>query len=142
MNSPEPSKYCGGVGLFSRLRGRSDDAGSDQPVAIDVDARREQLQALEQALDGLTRLMRERTDLMDNPGWRAKITEYDMVASEAMQLRRSTPTREAVLDLGFEVRPAVTASNTTTGLDAVVAQQQQALTAAQALIDVLPSERG
>ncbi|HEY9294464.1 MAG TPA: hypothetical protein VIP98_24545 [Microlunatus sp.] len=130
------------MGLFSKLRGRSDDAGSDRPLTLDVDARREQLLALEQSLDGLTRLMRERTALMENPGWRAKITEYDMVASEAMQLRRATPTREAVLDIAFEVRPAVTASNTTEGLDAVVEQQQQALAAAQALIDVLPSERG
>ncbi|QDP97356.1 hypothetical protein FOE78_16790 [Microlunatus elymi] len=130
------------MGLFSKLRRRGDDdGGADQPLALDVDARRTQLQDLEQALDGLVRLMRERTDLMENPGWRAKITEYDMVAGEAMQLRRGTPTREAVLDLGFEVRPAVTAKNTNGGLDEIVAQQQVALAAAQALIDVLPSER-
>lgn len=129
------------VGLFSKLRGRGDGDDSDRVLVLDVEARRHQLEVLEQALDGLTRLMRERPDLMENPGWRAKVTEYDMVASEAMQLRRATPTREALLDLGFEVRPAVTQSTTTADLQAIVAQQEQALAAAQALIDVLPNER-
>lgn len=129
------------MGLFSKLRGRGDGADSERPLVLDVDARRHQLQVLEQALDELTRLMRERSDLMENPGWRAKITEYDMVASEAMQLRRTNPTREALLDLGFEVRPAVSQSATTAGLEAIVALQQQAMAAAQALIDLLPNER-
>ncbi|MBO0810642.1 MAG: hypothetical protein J2P23_01190 [Microlunatus sp.] len=129
------------MGLFSKLRRHGDGADSDRPLTLDLDARRHQLQVLEEALDGLTRLMRDRPDLMENPGWRAKITEYDMVGSEAMQLRRTTPTREALLDLGFEVRPAVTPSTTTAGLETIVAQQQQALAAAQALIDPLPSER-
>jgi hypothetical protein len=133
--------YGGGVGLFSKLRSRGDGADSGRPVTLDVDTRRTQLRVLEQSLDGLTRLMRERVDLMENPGWRAKITEYDMVASEAMQLRRATPTREALVDLGFEVRPAITQTAATADLEGIVAQQQQALAAAQALIDVLPNER-
>lgn len=133
--------YGDWVGLFSKLRSRGDGDDSDRVLVLDIDARRHQLEVLEQALDGLTRLMRERPDLMENPGWRAKVTEYDMVASEAMQLRRTTPTREALLDLGFEVRPAVTQSTTSADLQAIVAQQEQALAAAQALIDVLPNER-
>lgn len=138
--APNVRRYGGWVGLFSKLRGRGDRTDTDRPLVVDVEARRDQLQVLEQALDELTRLMRERADLMQNPGWRAKITEYDMVASEAMQLRRTTPTREALLDLGFEVRPAVTPSATTADLEAIVAQQGHALAAAQALIDLLPGE--
>jgi hypothetical protein len=127
------------MGLLSKLFGRNTDS-ADVAVDLDVEARRRQLQTLEESLDGLTRMMRERSALMENPGWRAKITEYDMVASEAGQLRKGTPTREAILDLAFQVRPAVTGP-AAEGLDELVVQQDAALGAANALIDLLPGER-
>ncbi|SDT47808.1 hypothetical protein [Microlunatus soli] len=127
------------MGLLDRLRGRGG-GGPDPTIVLDLDARREQLQALEQSLDALARLMREREDLMVNPGWRAKITEYDLVAGEAMQLRRGTPTREAILDLAFEVRPAVK-GEVPAGLEQVAAQQEDALAAANRLAELLPGER-
>lgn len=133
--------YGGVMGLLKKLFGRDEESGPDLPVTLDVDARRTQLAELEQALDELTRLMRSRTDLMENPGWRAKITEYDMVAGEAMQLRKATPTREALLDLAFEVRPAVN-PKTADGLTEVVAAQDRALAAANTLIELQPGERG
>ncbi len=129
------------MGLLKKLFGRNEESGRDVPVALDLDARRNQLAELEESLDAMTRLMRSRTDLMENPGWRAKITEYDMVAGEAMQLRKGTPTREALLDLAFEVRPAVN-GRAAEGLDDLVSTQNRALAAATSLIDLLPGERG
>lgn len=128
------------MGLLSRLFGRGEDSGPDVAVELDVDARRRQLQALEESLDAMTRMMRERGDLMENPGWRGKITEYDMIASEAAQLRKATPSREAILDVAFQVRPAVTGS-APAGLEDLVAMQNSALSEANALIELLPGER-
>lgn len=127
------------MGLLDRLRGRGG-GGPDPIIVLDLDARREQLQGLEQSLDALVRLMRDREDHMVNPGWRAKIAEYDLVASEAMQLRRATPTREAILDLAFEVRPAVKDA-AQAGMAEIIAQQQRALAAADLLTELLPGER-
>ena len=127
------------MGLLKKLFGR-DESGPDTPITVDVDARRDQLAELESAIDALVQQMRSRSDLMENPGWRAKITEFDLVASEAMQLRKATPTRESLLDLAFEVRPAVNAK-TADGLDEVIALQGRALAAANALIEILPQER-
>jgi hypothetical protein len=129
------------MGLLKKLFGRDTESGPDLPVTLDLDARRSQLAELEESLDAVTRLMRSRTDLMENPGWRARITEFDMVASEAMQLRKATPTREALLDVAFEVRPAVNGKSAE-GLDDLVAAQDRALAAANALIELRPGERG
>lgn len=130
------------MGLLDKIFRRGDDDGPAGPIAVDVEARREQLRTLEQSLDELTRLMREHDDLMRNPGWRAKLSEYDLVASEAMQLRKGTPTRETITDIAFQVRPALTgAARDGAGVEDLVAQQQRALDAAQALVDPLPSEQ-
>jgi hypothetical protein len=129
------------MGLLKRLFGRDDESVADVPIQIDVEARRNQLVELEGAVDAMTQLMRSKTKLMENPGWRAKITEFDMVASEAMQLRKTAaPSREALLDLAFEVRPAVKGPERE-GLEDLVVVQDRALAAANALIEVLPSER-
>lgn len=127
------------MGLLDRLRGRGT-GGPDPVIVLDLDARRGQLQELEQALDALARLMRDREDLMVNPGWRAKITEYDLVASEAMQLRRGTPTRDAIVDIAFEVRPAVKGPEQS-GMEEIIAAQQHALAIADQLGGLLPGER-
>lgn len=132
------TQYGGRMGLLDRLRARG--GGSDPTVVLDLDARRQQLADLEQSLDALTALIRGRDDLIANPGWRARISEYDLVASEAMQLRQGTPTREAILDLAFEVRPVIK-GEVPAGLEQVAAEQGRALAAANALVDLLPGER-
>jgi hypothetical protein len=126
------------MGLLDKLRRSS--TGSDPVVVLDLDTRRQQLQTLEKSLDALTRLIRGRDDLMANPGWRARTAEYDLVAGEAMQLAKGTPTREAILDLAFEVRPAFK-GDVPAGMEDINTAQQQAMDAANALADLLPGER-
>lgn len=126
------------MGLLDKFR-RSG-IGADPVVVLDVDARRQQLKDLEQSLDALTQLIRARDDLMTNPGWRARISEYDLIAGEAMQLAKGTPTREEILDLAFEVRPAIKGA-TPAGLEDIETAQRRAMNAANTLADLLPGER-
>ncbi|RYZ29476.1 MAG: hypothetical protein EOP01_05460, partial [Propionibacteriaceae bacterium] len=65
------------MGLFDKLfrRGSDDDEAEETLIALDVDARRPQLLRLEQALDALSRTMRE-VQSVDNPGWRGRVNEY------------------------------------------------------------------
>lgn len=128
------------MGLLSRLFGGRDESGVDRPVTLDLDTRRAQLKDLEDALDGLSDRMRDREDLMANPGWRARAQEYTRVAGESTLLRKGTPTREAVLDLCFEVRPVFNGP-VPDDLQDLLPLQDAALAAAQALQDLLPGER-
>jgi hypothetical protein len=131
------------VGFLGKLfgRGRQDeDEGFDAPVTVDVDARRPQLQRLEQALDALAEQMRA-AQSVGNPGWRGRVEEYSRLAAEAMTLRRGTPTREQLLDLVFEVRP-VFSGPVPAGLETLVPFQDEVLAAAEDLRELLPQERG
>lgn len=130
------------MGLLGKIfKGRSEESGPDLPVTLDVAARRAQLQALEDALDELSARMRDREELMANPGWRARTQEYDRVAGSATLLRKGTPTREALLDLSFEVRPVFNGP-VPDDLQDLVPLQDKALTAARGLQELLPGERG
>jgi hypothetical protein len=128
------------VGLLDRLLGRkNEDDGEDVPIALDQDRRREQLGRLEKALDALAATMREQST-MDNPGWRGRVNEYSRLAGETMTLRRGEITREAVLDLVFEVRPAFTGP-IPGGLEAIGPLQDEAMAAAEDLRTLLPGEK-
>ena len=131
------------MGFLDKLLGRSRDDGDDTddevPIALDVERRRTQLLRLEQALDALAGQMRE-AQSVDNPGWRARVNEYSRLAGDAMDLRRGTPTREQILDLVFEVRPAFTGP-VPTGLESLVPLQDEVLAAAEDLRELLPHER-
>jgi hypothetical protein len=129
------------VGILSRLfkRGEADEADAEEtPISLDAAARGEQLLRLERALDALCAEMR-RAQSMDNPGWRGRVNEYSLLAGEAMQLRQSQITREAVLDLVFEVRP-VFSGPIPAGLEAIGPLQDDVMAATENLRQLLPSE--
>lgn len=129
------------MGLLSKLfKGKNEESGPDLAVDLDVEARRGQLATLVSSLDALSGRMREREDKMENPGWRGRVAEYDRVASEATALTRSPLTREALLDLAFQVRPVFSGAPPA-GLDELVALSDSAMAAANALVDLLPGER-
>jgi hypothetical protein len=129
------------VGLLDKLfRRQSDDDGAeDAVITLDLDARRPQLLRLEQALDALSRAMRD-VQTVDNPGWRGRINEYGRLAGHAMVMRKGTPTREGVLDLVFEVRPVFTGPPPP-DLDVLVPLQDEVLAAAEELRTLRPGEK-
>ena len=126
------------MSFLRKLFGRGEP--EDVPINLDVDRRKEQLLRLERALDALAAEMR--TDHTTNdPAWRERVNEYSRLASEAMNLRRGTPTREAVLDLVFEVRPLFTGP-IPEGMEKCGPLQQEVLAAAADLRELLPGEKG
>jgi len=126
------------VSFLRKLFGRGEP--EDVPINLDVDRRKEQLLRLERALDALAAEMR--TDHTTNdPAWRERVNEYSRLASEAMNLRRGTPTRETVLDLVFEVRPLFTGP-IPEGMEKCGPLQQEVLAAAADLRELLPGEKG
>lgn len=129
------------MGLLSKLfKGKNEESGPDLAVDLDLDTRRSQLAVLVSSLDALSARMREREDKMENPGWRGRVAEYDRVASEAAALSRSTLSREALLDLAFQVRPVFSGSPPA-GMDEFVALSDTAVAASNSLVDLLPGER-
>ncbi len=131
------------MGFLSRLfgRGHADDESDSADVVIQLDqeVRKQQLLRLEQALDQLTTEMRE-CDSLDNPGWRIRVNEYARLAGEAMLVRRSEVTWDAVLDLVFEVRPLFN-SDPPPGKEHLLPLQEAVLAAAEELRVLGPSER-
>lgn len=128
------------MNFLRKLIGRSDEESEDAPITLDPERRSAQLVRLERALDALAAEMRA-DQSMDNPGWRGRVNEYSRLAGEAMQLRRGPLTREALLDLVFEVRP-VFSGPIPPGLEALGPLQDEALAAAEDLRQLLPHERG
>ena len=131
------------MGLLGRILGRRDedeDADREPIFELDLDVRRAQLQRLEQALDALTRRMRE-VQSTDNPGWRGRINEYNRLAGDAQVMRRGVPTREGLLDLVFEIRPVLT-GDVPERLASLAPLQQAMLRAADDLRELRPGEKG
>lgn len=120
-------------------RGEADDEEDLTPITLDAAARGPQLVRLEKALDALAAEMRA-DHSMDDPGWRARVNEYSRLAGECMQLRRGPITRDAVLDLVFEIRP-VFSGPIPEGLEALGPLQDEVMAAAEDLRALLPSER-
>jgi hypothetical protein len=137
----EPESGDGPVGLFDKLfrRKADDDDGEETVIALDVEARRPQLLRLEQALDALSRTMRE-VQSVDNPGWRGRVNEYSRLAGDCSVMRRGTPTREGVLDLVFEIRPVFTGV-APDGLEVLGPLQDEVLAAAEELRQLRPGEK-
>jgi hypothetical protein len=121
-------------------RGTEEQEAVDAVVTLDVERRRTQLLRLEQALDALATEMRAEQSL-DNPGWRGRVNEYSRLAGEAMQQRQGQLTREAVLDLVFQVRP-VFSGPIPAGMERLGPMQDEAMAAADDLQELLPGERG
>lgn len=129
------------MGLLDKLFGRrsNDDDGFDVPITLDVEQRTLQLAQLEKALDALANAMRE-TQSTDNPGWRVRVNEYNRLAGDAAELRRSGLTREALLDLAFEVRPLFVGP-VPEGFEVLVPLQDAVMARADEIRTVLPGER-
>lgn len=128
--------------FLRKLFGRDTDAedGEEVEIRLDQEARRQQLQQLEQSLDQLSREMRT-CESLDNPGWRLRVNEYNRLAGDAMMLRRGEITREGVLDLVFEIRPLFTGPPPT-GMEHLVPLQESMLATAEQLRVLSPAERG
>ena len=129
------------MGILQKLFGRDEESGPDLPITIDVDRRRAQLGELEQALDALVAGMKEDPKRLANPGWSSRVAEYGRLAGEAMTLRQSVSTREALLDLSFQVRPVFHADAVPAGLEHLVPLQDRVVALAHQLSEVLPGER-
>lgn len=125
--------------LFGRGQSESDDSSEDTVIRLDQELRKQQLLRLEQALDQLATEMR-RADSLDNPGWRIRVNEYARLAGEAMLVRRTEVTWEAVLDLVFEVRPLFN-GDPPPGKEQLLPLQEEVLAAAEELRVLRPSER-
>lgn len=130
------------MGFLDKLlrRERDDDEGPETVIPLDVERRREQLGRLERALDALAEQMREEQS-MDNPGWRGRVNEYGRLAGEATMLRRTSITREQLLDLVFEIRPVFTGP-IPPGMENLGPLQDEVMAAAEDLRELLPDERG
>lgn len=123
--------------VFRRDHDEAEEA--DVAITLDDERRRAQLSRLERGLDALAEEMRVEQSL-DNPGWRARVNEYNRLAGQAMTLRQGALTREAVLDLAFEVRPVFT-GEIPAGMEKIGPLQDEVLAAAEELRHVLPGER-
>lgn len=130
------------MGFLDKLlrRERDDDEGAETVIQLDVERRREQLGRLEQALDALAEQMRE-VQSMDNPGWRGRVNEYGRLAGEATMLRRTSISREQLLDLVFEIRPVFTGP-IPPGMENLGPLQDEVMAAAEDLRELLPHEHG
>ena len=129
------------MGLLSKLfKTKNEESGPDLPVVLDVETRQTQLGTLISSLDTLSQRMRTHEDLMENPGWRARVAEYDRIASEASQLRATMLSRETLLDLAFQVRPVFTGT-APEGLSELADLQASAMAASNALVELMPGER-
>jgi hypothetical protein len=127
------------VGILKKLFGRDRDDEEAPPIVLDAERRKPQLLRLEKALDALTVEMRKNST-MDNPGWRGRVNEYSRLAGEVAQLRRGEITRDAVLDVVFEVRP-VFSGPVPAGMETISPLQAEAMAAAEDLRELLPGER-
>lgn len=130
------------MGILKRLFGRDEESGPDLPITIDVGRRRSQLAELEQALDALVAGMKEDPQRLANPGWSSRVAEYGRLAGEAMILRQSVPTREALLDLSFQVRPVFSDDAVPAGMEHLGPLQDRVVELSRAVGEVLPGERG
>jgi hypothetical protein len=126
------------MGFLRKLFGREEES-EEVPITLDLDRRRAQLLRLEKALDALAAEMRQDHTTSD-PAWRNRINEYNRLAGEAMSLRRGEPTREAILDLVFEVRPCFSGP-IPPGMEALGPLQDEVMAAANDLLELLPGER-
>ncbi len=78
---------------------------------------------------------------MDNPGWRGRVNEYGRLAGEATMLRRTSISREQLLDLVFEIRPVFTGP-IPPGMENLGPLQDEVMAAAEDLRELLPHEHG
>jgi hypothetical protein len=131
------------MGLLDRLRGRraADESALVEPP-FDRDARREQLDELEDALRALARAMADVPGRMENPGWRGRVEDYQWAAMETYHVSQREFSRGDVLDLINQIRPLFSPNAVAPPAEYLPfeAQQNRLLAAVQALRLPVPSE--
>lgn len=138
------------MGLLDRVKaafgGRDDESSEDLVEApdpqVDVAARRQQLDELEEALRALSRQMSADTARMANPGWSGRVEDLRFGAAEARRLNQEGFDRADLFDLVAEVRPLYGAGPVPADYAAYQAAHERVAAAAQALRAPLPSESG
>jgi hypothetical protein len=94
------------MGLLDRMKaafGGREDEGDAPELPLDADARRAQLDDLEQALRTLARAMAADESRMANPGWSGRVADLRYAADQAGRLSREGFDRAALYDLAAEV---------------------------------------
>lgn len=132
------------MGLIDRVKAMfGESADSDEVVAgppVDVEARRTQLDELDEALRVLARAMAADDELMRNPGWRGRVDDLRFAAGEASRLSRTEFDRAALHDLAAEVRPLYGPGDVPAEYAPYQAEHERVLAAVAALRAPLPSE--
>lgn len=128
--------------MKARLAGSAASEGDDvvDQIPLDADARRRQLDELEEALRTLARAMAANAELMANPGWRGRVDDLRFAANEAAQIGRSEFDRAALHDVAAEVRPLYGDGPVPGEYAPYVAEHDRVLAAVAALRAPLPSE--
>ncbi|NDL59634.1 hypothetical protein [Phytoactinopolyspora mesophila] len=132
------------MGLIDRVKELfSRDEGVDTPpvIPLDTDARRAQLDELEDALRTLARAMAEVESRMTNPGWRGRVEDLRFAANEASRLAHEGFDRAALHDLAAEVRPLYGRGDVPAEYQPFTAEHERVLSATAALRADLASER-
>jgi hypothetical protein len=133
------------MGLLDRVKaafGGRDDEGETPDPPVDVEARRAQLDDLEQALRALTRDMSADAERMANPGWSGRVADLRFAADTAGRLTRQGFDRAALLDLAAEVRPLYGRGTVPPEYAPYQAAHERVLAAVAVLRAPLPSESG
>jgi hypothetical protein len=135
------------MGLLDRVKamlGHSVDDEEDEAVAavapVDVEARRSQLDELEEALRSLARAMAANGTLLANPGWRGRVDDLRFAANEAARLSHAGFDRVALQDLAAEVRPLYRSGEVPPEYAPFQAEHERVQAAVGALRSPLPSE--
>ena len=128
--------------MKARLAGSAAREGDDvvDQIPLDADARRQQLDELEEALRTLARAMAANAELMANPGWRGRVDDLRFAANEAAKVGRAEFDRAALHDVAAEVRPLYGGGPVPDEYAPYVAEHDRVLAAVAALRAPLPSE--
>jgi hypothetical protein len=131
------------MGWLDRLKKSSTDAHGDDEVdegadpVVDREARRPQLDELDEALRALARQLAADTDRMRNPGWSGRVADLRALAREAVDLGATEFSRAELLDVVASVGPLPRGAE----YEPFAAAQARVDEVADALREVLPSEQ-
>lgn len=131
------------MGVLDRLKGLLGNTADDEVIVeapVDREARRIQLNELEQALRELARSMAAETELMANPGWRGRVDDLRFAANEAAHVSSTEFDRTALYDIAAEVRPLYGSGDVPPEYLPYQAEHERVISAAAALRAPLDSE--
>lgn len=127
------------MGIIDKILGRGDEP-VDRTVTPDLKVRSGQLMQLQGALGDLVDAMRAHPAIV-SPGWSERVQEYVRAIRTAGEMRSRSFGWDELIDLTFEIRPAVKGTPPA-GMEAVVAAQTRVMSLVAALSVPLDSEIG